>query len=152
MRCEAEHLIGMDKPRHAADLERDEAAKNIGSVSALFHGCVPRILIIALEWGYNWSMTLASALVGALRSFNNMDPMTRSGMFPIVDGVDFLDRVMSSSPNQTPALEAAGSSPSQKEVELSSKTKRDIVEEAGDSIQNARVDPYVFSPPGMDIS
>ena len=97
-------------------------------------------------------MTLASALVGALRSFNNMDPTTRSGMLPIVDGVDFLDRVMSSSPNQTPALKAARSSPSQKEAELSSTTKRDIVEEAGDSIQKARVDPYVFSPPGMDIS
>lgn len=70
----------------------------------------------------------------------------------MVDGADFLKRVMSSSPNQTPALEAAGSSPSPKEAELSARTKRQIIEETGDSIQNARVDPYVFSPPGMDMS
>ena len=96
-------------------------------------------------------MTLTSALVGALRSFNGMDPMTRCGMLPLVDGADFLQRV-SSSPNPTPALEAAGSSPSPKEAELSARTKREIIEETGDSIQNARVDPYVFSPPGMDMS
>ena len=43
MRCEAEHLMGMDKPWHAADLERDEAAKNIGSVSALVHRPAPAL-------------------------------------------------------------------------------------------------------------
>ena len=107
---------------------------------------------IAPKRGYNGSMTLSSALVGALRSFNGMDPVTRCGMLPVVDGADFLNRVMSSSPNQTPALEAAESSPSPKEAELSARTKREIIEEAGDSIQNARVDPYAFSPPGMDMS
>ena len=83
-----------------------------------------------------------------------MDPMTRSGMLPIVDGVDFLGRVMSSPPNHTPALEAAGGSPPQKDSELPSKTKlpNAIVEGAEDAIQNATVDPYVFSPPGMGMS
>jgi hypothetical protein len=142
----------MDELRQAANLECDEAAQDIRSACALIHGRVPRFFIIAPEQGYNWSMTLSPALVGALRSFNTMDPMTRCGMLPMVDGADFLQRVMSSSPNPTPALEAAGSSPSPKEAELSARTKREIIEETGDSIQNARVDPYVFSPPGMDMS
>ena len=83
-----------------------------------------------------------------------MDPMTRSGMLPIVDGVDFLGRVMSSPPNHTPAPEAPGSSPPQKDAELPARTKlpNAIVEGAEDSIQNATVDPYVFSPPGMGMS
>lgn len=83
-------------------------------------------------------MTLSSALVGALKSFNEMDPMTRAGMFPITDGAGFLNRIASS-----PAPQRTGGS---------LQTKREIVEAAGDSIQNAKVDPYVFSPPGMDIS
>ena len=152
VRGEAQHPVRLDELRQAANLECDEAAQDIRSACALIHDRVPRFLIIAPERGYNWSMTLSSALVGALRSFNGMDPMTRCGMLPMMDGSDFLQRVMSAPPNQTPALEAAGSSPSPKEAELSARTKREIIEEAGDSIQNARVDPYVFSPPGMDMS
>jgi len=96
-------------------------------------------------------MTLSSALLGALKSFNEMDPMARSGMLPVADGLDFLNRVMSSPSDQT-RVSAGGSSPAQREIELSSKTKRQMVEAAGDSIQNAKMDPYVFSPPGMDLS
>lgn len=152
VRGEAQHPVRINKLRQAANLDCDEATQDIASVPALIHGRVPRFLIIAPERGYNWSMMLSPALVGALRSFNGMDPMTRCGMLPMVDGAGLLNRVMSSSPNPTPALEAAGSSPSPKEAELSARTKREIIEEAGDSIQNARVDPYVFSPPGMDMS
>ena len=90
-------------------------------------------------------MTLSSALVGALKSFNERDPLTRAGMLPITDGVGFLNRVTSSSrPVSDSPLERGG--PRLQESE------RELVEQAGDSIQNAKLDPYVFSPPGMDIS
>jgi hypothetical protein len=83
-------------------------------------------------------MTLSSALVGALKSFNEMDPMARSGMLPVADGLDFLNRVMSSPSDQT-RVSAGGSPPAQREIELSSKTKRQMVEASGgDSIQNAK--------------
>jgi hypothetical protein len=84
-------------------------------------------------------MTLSSELVGALKSFNERDPLARAGMFPITDGTGFLNRVML--PTNQP--EVAGSS---------EETPRNLAEEASDSIQNAKLDPYVFSPPGMDLS
>jgi hypothetical protein len=99
---------------------------------------------------YNWCMTLSSALVGALKSFNEMDPMTRSGILPIADGLDFLNRAMSSPSNQTRAA-AQESSSARRELELS-KRKGQMIEAAGDLMENAKVDPYVFAPPGMDLS
>ncbi len=84
-------------------------------------------------------MTLSSELVGALKSFNEMDPATRTGMLPITDGARFLNRVVSSPPDQAPA--PAGRSSPEK-----------AAGGAGDFIENAKLDPYVFSPPGMDIS
>lgn len=68
--------------------------------------------------------------------------MTRAGMLPIVDGTDFLNRVMSSPSNRSRTVAETSSPP---------ETKRELVEQAGDSIQNAKLDPYVFSPPGMDL-
>lgn len=140
----------MNKVGHAANLECDEDAQNIGSASTLAH-IARRFPIIARGQGYNWSMTLSSALVGALRSFNKMDPMTRSGLLPIVDGADFLHGVMSSRSNQPRAV-AGSNLPAPEEASMSSQSKRGLVEGAGDSIRNAKLDPYVFSPPGMDIS
>lgn len=79
-----------------------------------------------------------------------MDPMTRAGMLPIVDGVAFLNRVMSSPSNRSRTVSETGSAPPEEDG-ISSQTKRELVEQAGDSIQNAKLDPYVFSPPGMDL-
>ena len=76
--------------------------------------------------------------------------MTRSGMLPIADGLDFLNRVTSSPSNQT-AVGAGGSSPAQRQIELASRTKGQMIEAAGDSIENAKVDPYVFAPPGIEL-
>lgn len=79
-----------------------------------------------------------------------MDPVTRAGMLPVVDGVDFVNRAVSSPSNRSRIVAEAGSAPPE-EAGISSQTKRELVEQAGDSIQNAKLDPYVFSPPGMDL-
>jgi len=55
---------------------------------------------------------------------------------------------MSSPSNQSQAV-AGSNSPLPEEAAIS-RTQRELVEEAGDSIQNAKLDPYVFSPPGID--
>lgn len=137
----------MNKVRHAANLECDKDTQKVSSIPALAHAALG-FLIIAPDPVYNWSMTLSSALVGALRSFNRMDPLARAGMLPIADGADFVKRVMSSPSNQSQAPAGSGSPPL--DGAAVSQTHRELVEEAGDSIQNAKLDPYVFSPPGMD--
>jgi hypothetical protein len=136
----------VDKIRHAANLERDKDAQGVSSASALAHAVLGFPIIVPASV-YNWSMTLSSALVGALRSFNRMDPMARAGMLPIADGSDFVKRVMSSPSNQSQAPAGSGSPLDGAAV---SQTQRELVEEAGGSIQKAKLDPYVFSPPGMD--
>lgn len=141
------HLRRVDKIRHAANLERDKDTQKVSSIPALAHAALG-FLIIAPAPVYNWSMTLSSALVGALRSFNRMDPMARAGMLPIADGSDFVKRVMSSPSNQSQAPAGSGSPPL--DGAAVSQTQRELVEEAGESIQKAKLDPYVFSPPGMD--
>ena len=95
-------------------------------------------------------MTLSSALVGALKSFNERDPMTRSGMLPVTDGLAFLNRAVSPPSDQSPAVPGRGSLP-RGETEVASQAKRELIEGASDSLQKAKLDPYVFSPPGMDI-
>ena len=141
------HLCRVDKIRHAANLERDKDAQGVSSASALAHAVLGFPIIVPASV-YNWSMTLSSALVGALRSFNRMDPMARAGMLPIADGSDFVKRVMSSPSNQSQAPAGSGSPPL--DGAAVSQTQRELVEEAGESIQKAKLDPYVFSPPGMD--
>ncbi|ODU25369.1 MAG: hypothetical protein ABS95_00160 [Verrucomicrobia bacterium SCN 57-15] len=95
-------------------------------------------------------MTLSSALVGALKSFNERDPLTRAGMLPITDGADFLNRVVSS--KQLRAVSGDGSPPLAQAGPPLQETQRDLVEGTSESIQNAKLDPYVFSPPGMDLN
>lgn len=97
-------------------------------------------------------MTLSSALVGALKSFNERDPLTRAGMLPITDGADFLNRVMSSPENHVPAVTGSSSSLPGRAGMPSPGIKRDLAEGVSESIQNAKLDPYVFAPPGMDIN
>lgn len=97
-------------------------------------------------------MTLSSALVGALKSFNERDPLTRAAMFPITDGADFLNRVISSPANHAPAVTGSSSSLPGRAGMPSPGIKRDLAEGVSESIQNAKLDPYVFSPPGMDIN
>lgn len=137
----------MNKVRHAANLECDKDTQKVRSIPALAHAALG-YPIIAPKPVYNWSMTLSSALFDALRSFNRMDPLARAGMLPIVDGADFVKRAMSSPSNQSHAV-AGSSLPLSQEAGIS-QPQRELVEEAGDSIQNAKLDPYVFSPPGMD--
>ncbi len=94
-------------------------------------------------------MTLSSVLVGALKSFNEKDPMTRVGTLPITDGASFLSRNISSPPDKSAHL---GRNSVRKEADPSSDAEREFVERAGDSIQNGKLNPYVFAPPGMDIN
>lgn len=137
----------MNKVRHAANLECNKATQKVSSIPALAHAALG-FPIIAPVKVYNRSMTLSSSLVGALRSFNRMDPMTRAGMLPIADGLDFVKRAISSPSNQSQAV-AGRTSPLPEEAGTS-QTQREFVEEAGESIQSAKLDPYVFSPPGME--
>ena len=45
-------------------------------------------------------MMLSPSLVGTLRTFNQMDPATRSGMLPVRDGAAFGEKVLTMTPPQ----------------------------------------------------
>ena len=45
-------------------------------------------------------MMLSPSLVGTLRTFNQMDPATRSGMLPVRDGAAFGEKVLTMPPPQ----------------------------------------------------
>jgi hypothetical protein len=97
-------------------------------------------------------MMLSPSLVGTLRTFNQMDPATRSGMLPVRDGRAFGAKVLTMTPPpEHPApkaahpLEGGAGNPVDPET---------LASEAGDKIKEARFDPYAFSPPkapGMDL-
>jgi hypothetical protein len=120
-------------------------------------------------------MMLSPSLVGALRTFNQMDPATRSGMLPVRDGAAFGQKVLTMSPPQAhPVSTGAASLPDSSnaletqalaahreqaaplgpkaglplEAELANPTDpKSLAPEAGDKIKKARFDPYAFSPP-----
>jgi hypothetical protein len=121
-------------------------------------------------------MMLSRSLVGTLRTFNQMDPATRSGMLPVRDGAAFGQKVLTTTPPQahsapTRAASFPDSSNSLEaevlaahreqaaaplapkagralEAELANPTDpKSLASEAGDKIKKAEFDPYAFSPP-----
>ena len=121
-------------------------------------------------------MMLSPSLVGTLRTFNQMDPATRSGMLPVRDGTAFGAKVLTMTPPQAhpaptgPAslqdssnsLEAGvlAAHREQADAHLAPKAghplegevgnpvdPETLASEAGDKIKKARFDPYAFSPP-----
>jgi hypothetical protein len=121
-------------------------------------------------------MKLSPSLVCTLRTFNRMDPATRSGMLPVRDGAAFGQKVLTTTPPQAhPAPTRAASLPdslnSQEgevlaphreqaaaplvpkggrplERELANPMDpKSLASEASDKIKKAEFDPYAFSPP-----
>ena len=103
---------------------------------------------------------LSPSLVGTLRTFNQMDPTTRSGMLPVRDGAAFGEKVLTMPPRQahpvprgTASLPDSAGRPLEGEIANPIYPKT-LASEAGDKIKKARFDPYAFSPPkapGMDL-
>jgi len=121
-------------------------------------------------------MMLSPSLVGTLRTFNQMDPATRSGMLPVRDGRAFGAKVLTMTPPQAhpapagPASLQDSPNPLEAEVLAAHRKQADAplapkaghplegevgnpvdaetpTSEAGDKIKKARFDPYAFSPP-----
>jgi hypothetical protein len=121
-------------------------------------------------------MKLSPSLVCTLRTFNRMDPATRSGMLPVRDGAAFGQKVLTMPPPQahsapTRAARLPDSLNSQEgevlaphreqvaaplapkggrplEGELANPMyPKSLASEAGDKIKKAEFDPYAFSPP-----
>jgi len=121
-------------------------------------------------------MMLSPSLVGTLRTFNQMDPATRSGMLPVRDGTAFGAKVLTMTPppaHPAPAGPASlqdSSNSLEAEVLAAHREQADapfapkaghplegevgnsvdpktLTSEAGDKIKKARFDPYAFSPP-----
>ena len=120
-------------------------------------------------------MTLSPALVGTLRTFNQMDPVARSGMLPVRDGTAF-EKEVRRIPTPPARLASARASNNQKvgssvtevlsagsEVTVpghAAQPARPITHgqetlpdwespasAAGDTIEKSKLDPYIFSPP-----
>jgi hypothetical protein len=120
-------------------------------------------------------MMLSPSLVGTLRTFNQMDPATRSGMLPVRDGTAFGAKVLTTPPHAHPPPAGPASlqdSPNPLEAEVLAAHRKQAdaplapkaghplegevgnpvdpetpTSEAGDKIKKARFDPYAFSPP-----
>ena len=121
-------------------------------------------------------MMLSPSLVGTLRTFNQMDPATRSGMLPVRDGRAFGAKVLTMTPPPAHPAPAGPASPQdssnsleagvlaapreQADTHLALKAAHPLegeagnpvdpetlASEAGDKIKEARFDPYAFSPP-----
>ena len=121
-------------------------------------------------------MMLSPSLVGTLRTFNQMDPATRSGMLPVRDGRAFGAKVLTMTPppehpaptgpaslqDSSNSLEAGvlAAPREQAEAHLALKAAhplevevgnpvdpKTLTSETGDKIKKARFDPYAFSPP-----
>ena len=120
-------------------------------------------------------MMLSPSLVGTLRTFNQMDPATRSGMLPVRDGRAFGAKVLTMTPppehpapagpaslqDSSNSLEAGvlAAPREQADAHLAPKAAHPLeggagnpadpetlASEAGDKIKEARFDPYAFSP------
>jgi hypothetical protein len=121
-------------------------------------------------------MMLSPSLVGTLRTFNQMDPATRSGMLPVRDGRAFGAKVLTMTPPPEHPAPGGPASPQdssnsleaevlaadreQADAPLAPKARhplegevgnpvdpKTLGSEAGDKIKKARFDPYAFSPP-----
>ena len=120
-------------------------------------------------------MMLSPSLVGTLRTFNQMDPATRSGMLPVRDGRAFGAKVLTMTPppeHPAPAGPASlqdSSNSLEAEVLAAQREQADaplalkaghplegevgnrvdpktLTSETGDKIKKASLDPYAFSP------
>ncbi len=120
-------------------------------------------------------MMLSPSLVGTLRTFNQMDPATRSGLLPVRDGRAFGAKVLTMTPpgahpapagpaslqDSSNSLEAGvlAAPREQAEAHLALKAAhrlegevgnpvdpKTLASEAGDKIKKASLDPYAFSP------
>ena len=119
---------------------------------------------------------LSPSLVGTLRTFNQMDPATRSGMLPVRDGRAFGAKVLTMTPprahpaptgpaslqDSSNSLEAGVLAAHREQADAPVARKaghplegevgnpvgpQALASEAGDKIKEARFDPYAFSPP-----
>ena len=84
-------------------------------------------------------MKLAAAMFETLKAFNGLDPVSRAGLFPIRDVASFNEKVM----------ELGGKGLVMGRFGQSLEAVAEHVNPAAESV---RVDPYTFSPPGMDMS
>jgi len=120
-------------------------------------------------------MTLSPALVGTLRTFNQMDPVARSGLLPVRDGTAF-EKEVRRIPTPPARLASARASNNQKvgssvtevlsagsEVTVPGHSAQPVrpithgqetlhdwespASAAGDTIEKSKLDPYIFSPP-----
>ena len=118
---------------------------------------------------------LSPSLVGMLRTFNQMDPATRSGMLPVRDGTAFGAKVLTMTPPPEHPAPAGPASPQDSSNSLEAEVlaahceqaeapfapkaghalegevgnptvPKTLASEAGDKIKEARFDPYAFSP------
>jgi len=121
-------------------------------------------------------MLLSPSLVGTLRTFNQMDPATRSGMLPVRDGRAFGAKVLTMTPppahpapagpaslqDSSNSLEAGVLAAPREQADAPLALKaghplegevgntmdpETLTSEAGDKIKKAKFDPYAFSPP-----
>ena len=119
---------------------------------------------------------LSPSLVGTLRTFNQMDPVTRSGMLPVRDGVVFEAKVRTMTPPRAHPAPGGPASPQdlsnsleagvlaapreQADAPLAPRgghplkgevgnplDPKTLASETGDKIKEASFDPYAFSPP-----
>ena len=84
-------------------------------------------------------MKLSAAVMEALKAFGGLDPASRPGLFPIRDGASFREKVM----------ELAREGPA---VERTAQPLQAVVDHLSPAAESVRIDPYAFSPPGMELS
>ena len=83
-------------------------------------------------------MKLSAAMMEALKAFSGLEPASRPGLFPIRDGTAFRDNVM----------KLAREGPSKRY----SQPLQSVAEQLSPAAESVRVDPYAFSPPGVEMS
>ena len=120
-------------------------------------------------------MMLSPSLVGTLRTFNQMDPATRSGMLPVRDGRAFGAKVLTMTPppehpapggpaslqDSSNSLEAGVLAAPREQADAPLALKaghplegevgnpvdpKTLTSETGEKIKKARLDPCAFSP------
>ena len=78
-------------------------------------------------------------MMETLNAFSGLDPASRSGLIPIRDGAAFREKVM----------ELAQGAPVTQRI---GQPFQAVAEHLGSASESARVDPYAFSPPSVEMS
>jgi hypothetical protein len=78
-------------------------------------------------------MRLSSALLEALKSFNGLNLAARAETLPATDGIAAANRILASKAS-------------------SEVSKQQFPASIGESVEKAKVDPYLFSPPDLRVS